>query len=51
VPTYSAHYIPDAGFRRAVAQFLAREREMVEQKIEHLAEHYSPFRHEDGESV
>jgi predicted N-acyltransferase len=50
VPTYSAHYIPDAGFRRAVAQFLAREREMVEQKIEHLAEHYSPFRHEDGES-
>jgi predicted N-acyltransferase len=51
VPTYSAHYIPDAGFRRAVAQFLAREREMVEQKIEHLAEHYSPFRHEDSESA
>jgi uncharacterized protein len=48
VPTYSAHYIPDAGFRRAVAQFLAREREMVEQKIEHLAE-YSPFRHAEGE--
>ena len=45
VPTYSAHYIPDPNFRRAVAQFLAREREMVEQKIEHLAEHYSPFRH------
>lgn len=49
VPTYSAHYIPDPNFRRAVAQFLAREREMVEQKIEHLAEHYSPFRHTDGE--
>jgi hypothetical protein len=49
VPTYSAHYIPDPSFRRAVAQFLAREREMVEQKIEHLAEHYSPFRHADGE--
>ncbi|HEV2186239.1 MAG TPA: GNAT family N-acetyltransferase [Stellaceae bacterium] len=49
VPTYSAHYIPDLNFRRAVAQFLAREREMVEQKIEHLAEHYSPFRHADGE--
>jgi len=48
VPTYSAHYIPDPGFRRAVAQFLTREREMVEQKIEHLAE-YSPFRHTDGE--
>ena len=46
VPIYSAHWIPDAGFRRAVASFLAREREMVEQKIEHLAE-YSPFRHSD----
>ncbi len=46
VPTYSAHWIPDPGFRRAVAAFLAREREMVEQKIEHLAE-FSPFRHED----
>ncbi len=46
VPTYSAHWIPDPGFRRAVAAFLAREREMVEQKIEQLAE-YSPFRHED----
>ncbi|MFZ2008346.1 MAG: GNAT family N-acetyltransferase [Stellaceae bacterium] len=49
VPTYSAHYIPDPNFRRAVAQFLAREREMVEQKIEHLAEHYSPFRHTEDE--
>ncbi|MBV8775843.1 MAG: N-acetyltransferase [Alphaproteobacteria bacterium] len=49
VPTYSAHYIPDPNFRRAVAQFLAREREMVEQKIEHLAEHYSPFRHSENE--
>jgi hypothetical protein len=48
VPTYSAHYIPDAGFRRAVAQFLAREREMVEQKIEQLGE-YSPFRHTEDE--
>ena len=46
VPTYSAHWIPDPSFRRAVAAFLAREREMVEQKIEHLAE-FSPFRHSD----
>ena len=46
-PIYSAHWIPDPGFRRAVAAFLAREREMVEQKIEHLAE-YSPFRHEEA---
>jgi len=46
VPTYSAHWIPDSAFRRAVAQFLAREREMVAQKIEHLADNYSPFRHD-----
>ncbi|HXC30655.1 MAG TPA: GNAT family N-acetyltransferase [Stellaceae bacterium] len=50
VPTYSAHYIPDPNFRRAVAQFLAREREMVEHKIEQLGE-YSPFRHTDGEAA
>ncbi len=48
-PTYSAHWIPDPGFRRAVAAFLAREREMVEQKIEHLAE-FSPFRHADQDA-
>jgi uncharacterized protein len=46
VPTYSAHWIPDPNFRRAVAAFVTREREMVEQKIEHLAE-YSPFRQTD----
>jgi predicted N-acyltransferase len=49
VPTYSAHWIPDPNFRRAVAAFLARERDMVEQKIEHLAE-FSPFRHVEEES-
>jgi hypothetical protein len=48
VPTYSAHWIPDPGFRRAVAAFLDRERDMIEQKIEHLAE-YSPFRHVEGD--
>src|ERR1043166_8208055 len=48
VPTYSAHWIPDPGFRCAVASFLAREREMVAEKIEHLSE-FSPFRHEAGE--
>jgi predicted N-acyltransferase len=45
--TYSAHWIPDPAFRRAVAQFLARERDMVERKIEGLAE-FSPFRREDA---
>lgn len=46
VPTYSAHWIPDPAFRRAVAQFLARERDMVARKIEGLTE-FSPFRHEE----
>jgi predicted N-acyltransferase len=46
VPTYSAHWIPDPGFRRAIAAFLELERDMVEEKLEHLAE-FSPFRHED----
>jgi predicted N-acyltransferase len=42
-PTYSAHWIRDAGFRRAVADFLVRETEAVEEQIEDLAE-LSPFR-------
>ena len=46
-PTYSAHWIPDPAFRRAVGHFLARERDMVERKIEGLAE-FSPFRREDA---
>jgi uncharacterized protein len=46
VPTYSAHWIPDPRFRRAVAEFLERERQMVEHKMERLAE-YSPFRQEE----
>ena len=47
VATYSAHWIPDPAFRRAVAQFLARERQMVEHKMEGLVE-FSPFRHEES---
>ena len=46
VLTYSAHWIPDPAFRRAVAQFLARERQMIEHKMEGLGE-FSPFRHEE----
>ena len=42
-PTYSAHYIPNAGFRKAVAGFLAREREAVVEHIEALGED-GPFR-------
>jgi uncharacterized protein len=43
VPTWSAHFIPDPNFRRAVAQFLEREREAVAREIDSLAE-MAPFR-------
>jgi predicted N-acyltransferase len=43
-PTYSAHFIPDPGFRRAVADYLRVEREAVVAGIEALDEE-SPFRH------
>jgi len=41
--TYSAHWIADPGFRRAVADYLERERTAVDREIEMLAE-YAPFR-------
>jgi len=47
VPTWSAHYMPDAGFRRAIADFLVRERRAVEQEQEFLGE-LAPFRKRDG---
>jgi uncharacterized protein len=43
VPTYSAHYIADAGFRRAIADFLEREGAAVEREIEFLGE-MAPFK-------
>ncbi|MDB5697104.1 MAG: hypothetical protein JWN21_2647 [Sphingomonas bacterium] len=43
VPTWSAHYLPDPGFRRAVAEFLTRERAAVAQEIDYLGE-LTPFR-------
>ncbi|MGM4909563.1 GNAT family N-acetyltransferase [Hyphomicrobiales bacterium] len=43
VTTHSAHYIAHAGLRRAVADYLEREREDVEYMNEMLAEH-TPFR-------
>ncbi len=43
VPTWSAHYIPDAGFRRAIADFIVRERQSVEANIAFLGE-MAPFR-------
>ncbi len=42
-PTWSAHYIPDPGFRRAVAQFLEQERQAVTSDREWLGE-TTPFR-------
>ena len=41
--TYSVHYIVDPALRRAVADFLVREREHVDATCEELAE-YGPFR-------
>ncbi|MEG3124324.1 GNAT family N-acetyltransferase [Sphingomonas sp. GB1N7] len=43
VTTWSAHYIPDPNFRRAIADFIARERESVEADQEYLGE-LTPFR-------
>jgi predicted N-acyltransferase len=46
VPTFSAHWIVDPGFRRAVDDHLKRERPAVEHEIEALMA-YSPFRKEN----
>ena len=43
VPTYSAHYIPDPGFRAAIADFLRRERAAVSREVEFLSE-LAPFK-------
>jgi uncharacterized protein len=42
-PTYSAHYIAHAGFKRAVGEYLERERAAVAEHIEDLAEQ-APYR-------
>jgi len=41
--TYSAHDIADPGFRRAVSDYLVRERRQVESAAEQLAE-FTPFK-------
>ena len=43
VETYSAHYIPNSGFRRAIENFLQQERQLVDQEIKTLTRH-TPFR-------
>jgi predicted N-acyltransferase len=45
-PTYSLHWIADPGFRRAVADFLDRERAAVAEEIEFLLDR-APFRKAD----
>ncbi|CCW18455.1 FIG110192: hypothetical protein [Sphingobium indicum BiD32] len=45
-PTFSAHFIPDPGFRRAVADFLTAERAGVQQDRQWLAGR-TPFRKGD----
>ncbi|HEV2263579.1 MAG TPA: GNAT family N-acetyltransferase [Stellaceae bacterium] len=48
-PTYSAHWIRDPSFRRAVADFLRRETVAVENEMDELEQGLSPFRREgDG---
>jgi uncharacterized protein len=43
VPTYSAHYIADPGFRRAISDFLERETAAVAREQEFLGE-LGPFK-------
>ncbi|TXC72399.1 N-acetyltransferase [Sphingomonas ginsenosidivorax] len=49
VATYSAHYIPDPGFRRAIADYLVREREAVAADRDCLQE-LTPFRRGDPQA-
>ncbi len=44
VATYSAHWIRDPGFARAVEDFLARERRALAREMEMLEESLSPFK-------
>jgi predicted N-acyltransferase len=46
VATWSAHYIPNPSFRRAVADYLEHERRAIAHNIEDLSE-YTPFRKGD----
>ncbi len=47
-PTWSAHWIPDDGFRAAVADFLVGERAAARHEMAALARH-SPFRCDSGD--
>jgi uncharacterized protein len=47
MPTYSAHWLGDSGFRQAVEEYLQRERAHVRDEIDYLQEH-GPFRDGGG---
>ena len=47
IHTYSAHWIADDGFRRAVDHYLDQERAAVDQDIAAL-DSFSPFKRSDG---
>jgi hypothetical protein len=49
VRTYSAHWIEDAGFRRAVSEYLDHERAAEASEVTEIAE-YLPYRH-DSDAV
>jgi uncharacterized protein len=46
-PTYSAHFIAHAGLKRAIADYLDRERQAVAEQIDELTE-LGPFRKSDA---
>lgn len=48
-PTYSAHYIPNPSFRRAIADYLEDERAYVARSREMLAA-YGPYRKSDDDN-
>jgi hypothetical protein len=50
VPTYSAHYIANPSLRRAVADYLERERQYVEAESDELSA-MTPFRRENREEA
>ena len=47
-PTYSAHWVRDRGFARAIENFLERERAAVAAEMDELTQELSPFRCEGG---
>ncbi len=47
--TYSAHYIPNPSFRRAISAYLSEERDYVERSREMLAQ-YAPYRRDTDDS-